>query len=86
MKEINEFPDLGRTFAFMKMRFDLQDILQESNTLWATCVQSSLADDNVPMRGICEEIIDSYQDNPKLILAILPERVINEIKQLLNRK
>ena len=76
------FPDLGGTFAQMKIRDKLAEVSEK--TSFGFAILTGLRN-NKPLKPILDMIIDQYECAPLQVLDVLHQGTINDIKKLLNR-
>ena len=76
----NSFPQLD--LRALSIRDQLENV--SDKTLLGFCIRLSLQRDK-PTRIIFKTIMDAYADNESLVLDVIPQETINQIKQLYGR-
>ena len=79
MKTTAKLPDLGRSFAKMKLQ-DQLDAIDDRTILGFAISHARL--NKRPLQEISETIWSQYQDSPAVVLWIVPQETIDLIKKI----
>ena len=74
---LSSLPDLGKSFAAMKIADKLRDI--PPVTLYGTIIHWAL--NNKPLSAVCKLIMDQYNEDPSDVLHVVGQETIDLIKQ-----
>ena len=79
METYKSFPDLGRSFAKMRLQDQLDAI--PDNTFLGYSIRNARIEKR-PLQEIAETILSQYNDAPGIVLDVVPQETINLIKQI----
>jgi hypothetical protein len=79
MQTYNNFPDLAKSFAKMKLQDHLDQITDSS--ILGLCIQTARMNKE-PLQKIAETIMDGYRDCPSIVLTVVPQETIDLIKSI----
>jgi hypothetical protein len=79
---MNNLPDLGGMFAQMKLRDKLFQVSPES--LIGLSIHLAL-EKKEPLGSICKTILTHYEDQPSVMLDVVPQDTIDLIKRIYSK-